>query len=181
MAQLIASKIRPAPANVNAQTLRRLRTCPWGRAARFQFFGITTIEAGFAGRTATAFPALITKLPPQKIQAGFASRTAVVFPAAVTNIPPQIIHAGFAARTGTAFPAIIAFPVGTFKPAAVWAVEFRPGLTYGQAFALMAAVILGKSRGHPGAPIFSDCIDTIDRVAMTVDANGNRSAVELHP
>ena len=44
---------------------------------------------------------------------------------------------------------------------------------------LFAALLLGKSKGHPDAPIFMDTTGTIERIKMIVDANGNRTSVEL--
>lgn len=54
------------------------------------------------------------------------------------------------------------------------------GYTPRQTIRLMAAVLLGKSSGHPGSPVYRNMPDTADRVTATV-SSGNRSAVTLNP
>lgn len=46
---------------------------------------------------------------------------------------------------------------------------------------ILSAVVAGKSSGHPLAPIFRDIIDSKDSVSGTVDANGNRTNVNIDP
>lgn len=53
-------------------------------------------------------------------------------------------------------------------------------LTYDQACRLMLAVLTGKVSGAgTAAEHFRDVADSKDRVTMTVDASGNRTAVAL--
>lgn len=54
------------------------------------------------------------------------------------------------------------------------------GFTPRQTIRLMAAVLLGKSSGHPGSPVYRNMQDSADRVSATV-SSGNRSAVTLNP
>jgi hypothetical protein len=79
-----------------------------------------------------------------------------------------------------AFAATVAKPSGA-DPAAVWAYEIVSGYSAERILRLMAAVLLGKSSGHPDAPAFRDLLDTEDAVAADVDSDGNRSSVELGP
>jgi hypothetical protein len=62
-----------------------------------------------------------------------------------------------------------------------WTEELVTGFTADRIMRLMAAVLLGKSSGHPDAPAFRDLLDTEDAVAADVDNDGNRSDVELGP
>lgn len=58
------------------------------------------------------------------------------------------------------------------------AVEIHPGITLEKAIQTLLAVAAGKaSGGGSGGIVFRDVADTRDAVAMTVDANGNRTAV----
>lgn len=52
------------------------------------------------------------------------------------------------------------------------------GLTLRQALRIVAAVLAGKSSGHPGSPVYRDINDLKDRVVATV-SSGNRSVVTL--
>lgn len=53
------------------------------------------------------------------------------------------------------------------------------GYTLRQTMRIMAAVLGGKSSGHPGSPVYRNLPDTADRVTATV-SSGNRSAVTLN-
>jgi hypothetical protein len=59
--------------------------------------------------------------------------------------------------------------------------DVEPGFNLKQVLRLMAAMLLGKVQGGPGTPAFRDLNDTVDRVQMTADASGNRTAVTLEP
>lgn len=54
------------------------------------------------------------------------------------------------------------------------------GMTPRQTLRLASSVLLGKSSGHPGSPVYRDVNDTKNRVVATV-ASGNRSVVTLDP
>jgi hypothetical protein len=61
-----------------------------------------------------------------------------------------------------------------------WAAEMETGKTYEAAMRLMSAILLGKVSGAgTGAEVFRDINDSKDRVAATVDSNGNRTAIIL--
>jgi len=65
--------------------------------------------------------------------------------------------------------------------AAVWAELLEGSYSAEQMMRLLAAVLAGKSSGHPTSPVFRSLDDTADRVSGTVDASGNRTAVVLNP
>ena len=54
------------------------------------------------------------------------------------------------------------------------------GKTPVEALKLIAAVLAGKVSGGPDAPVFRSLDDGANRVSMTADENGNRSAVTLN-
>jgi hypothetical protein len=60
-----------------------------------------------------------------------------------------------------------------------WATILEGDKSAGDLMRLYAALLLGKSSGQPGAPIFLDTTGTMERIKMIVDANGNRTSVEL--
>lgn len=56
------------------------------------------------------------------------------------------------------------------------------GETLRQCLRLLRAALVGKSAGFPSGPArFRDRADTRDRIAATVDADGNRTAVTIDP
>lgn len=63
-----------------------------------------------------------------------------------------------------------------------WSETIETGFTAQELLRLMAAVLLGKASGG-GTPtrVFRDVNDTADRVAATVEADGDRTAVTLDP
>lgn len=64
-------------------------------------------------------------------------------------------------------------------PAQIWA-HLIDGLAAEDLMKVFAAVLAGKSSGFgAGAPIFRNLGDSVDRVAATLDADGNRGSVTL--
>jgi hypothetical protein len=59
--------------------------------------------------------------------------------------------------------------------------EIEAGFSLRKMLRLMGAVLLGKSTGGPGNPVFRDVNDIKARVTGTADSNGNRSAVTYDP
>lgn len=57
----------------------------------------------------------------------------------------------------------------------------QDGLTFAQAIKLMQSVLLGKSSGSPGSPVFRSADDAANRVSATVDSDHNRTSVTLNP
>lgn len=55
------------------------------------------------------------------------------------------------------------------------------GKTPREAWRKIAATTTGKSSGDPGSPVFKGFDGTTDEVAMEVDADGNRTAVDYDP
>jgi hypothetical protein len=69
-------------------------------------------------------------------------------------------------------------PTAAEVATAVWTRAIESGLTAEQLQRLMLSVLAGKASGGGSSPItFRDVADTKDRVVLTVDSNGNRSAV----
>jgi hypothetical protein len=69
-------------------------------------------------------------------------------------------------------------PTAAEVATAVWTRAIESSLTAEQLQRLMIAVLTGKASGGGSSPItFRDVADTKDRVVLTVDSNGNRSAV----
>lgn len=59
--------------------------------------------------------------------------------------------------------------------------EVIDGLTAAQLMSIIAAALAGKTSGQPGAPVFRSVNDAADRIAATVDADGNRTSVTVTP
>jgi hypothetical protein len=53
--------------------------------------------------------------------------------------------------------------------------------TLRQLMRICSAVLAGKVSGGPGSPVYRDVTDSADRVAGTVDGNGNRSSTTITP
>lgn len=62
-----------------------------------------------------------------------------------------------------------------------WTEVITGSYTAADILKILSAVVAGKSSGHPLAPIFRDIIDSKDSVSGTVDANGNRTNVNIDP
>jgi len=59
--------------------------------------------------------------------------------------------------------------------------EIEAGFSMRKILRLMASVLLGKSTGGPGSPVFRNVTDAKARVTGTADASGNRSAASYDP
>lgn len=86
--------------------------------------------------------------------------------------------------TGTAVQSLAAVGVSsasiTAIATAVWAFVALTGFTVVQILRGLASFVMGKaSGGGTAAPTFRDLNDTKDVIAMTVDASGNRTDVDL--
>ncbi len=63
----------------------------------------------------------------------------------------------------------------------IFAEVIENSLSYKQVIQVMAAVLAGKvTGGATGTITFKDLADAVNRVVMTVDASGNRSAVQTN-
>ena len=97
------------------------------------------------------------------------------------NLPADPADASdIAASFSTVEAAIAAVPTSAQNADAIFdrANGIETGMTLRQAIRLMSAVMLGKSSGHPGSPVYRDVNDLKDRVTATV-SSGNRSVVIL--
>lgn len=57
----------------------------------------------------------------------------------------------------------------------------KDGYTVMEHLGIQSAMLVGKVTGGPGSPIFRSANDAANRVAMTADSSGNRSAVTITP
>jgi hypothetical protein len=97
------------------------------------------------------------------------------------NLPADPADASdIAASFSAVEAAIAAVPTSAQNADAIFdrANGIETGMTLRQAIRLMSAVMLGKSSGHPGSPVYRDVNDLKDRVTATV-SSGNRSVVIL--
>ena len=62
-----------------------------------------------------------------------------------------------------------------------WQTVLGAGLTAGQLMGVVAAVLAGRSTGHPARPRFRNVGDTHDVVVADLDGVGNRSNIEVTP
>jgi hypothetical protein len=70
---------------------------------------------------------------------------------------------------------------GAAQPAAIWSHALDGTFTAEQILRIMAAALAGKVSGAEGTTVaFRDLNDTKDRIAATVDSNGNRTTVTLN-
>jgi hypothetical protein len=53
--------------------------------------------------------------------------------------------------------------------------------TFGWFMRKLMSVFIGKSSGHPSAPVFRNIDDTADEISYTVDPNGNKLSVNDSP
>lgn len=59
--------------------------------------------------------------------------------------------------------------------------EVESGYSLRSILRLMSSVLLGRTSGGPGSPVFRDINNTTDRVTGTADSNGNRTASSYDP
>lgn len=57
--------------------------------------------------------------------------------------------------------------------------EMETGYSLRKSWKLLLAIIAGRTSGHPTAPIFRDILNTKNRATVTLDDDGNRSAVTI--